>query len=857
MRAKRFIFKGRKLNEISFPLGGIGTGSVSLGGRGELKDWEIFNRPNKGCVLPFSLFILRIKISGRKPVTKLLQAPPAPPFTGHSGYIRENGAGLPHMQSCTFRGEYPFAWIDFQDPEIPLKICMEAYNPFIPLNTKDSGIPVAIFHFNLKNCCRKTVSISLAASLFNASGFPEYGKNENRYIEQNGVRGLFMSTKKHPPESPRFGSMALTTPWKNISHQCCWERAGWFDGPRIFWDEFEKNGILKDRIYQPSEDGQTDIGAIALSVDLKPGESAGIPVYISWHFPNFEKYWDSAEKKPVWKNYYATIFKDAFDVATYVAENEKRLYEQTKLFHDTLFSSTLPDFVLDAISSQASILKTTTCILLEDGTFYGFEGCTPDSGCCEGSCTHVWNYAQTPAFLFPSLERSMRTADYTYNQFENGKMGFRIQLPPGSGISQFHAAADGQMGGIMKLYRDWQLCGDDKWLKSLWPRAKKALEYAWEPTNEDWWDRNKDGVIEGIQHNTYDIEFHGPNTMIGSFYLGALRAAEEIARYTGENEKAEEYRSLFEKGSKWMDKNLFNGEYYVQKAPEDPELRYQFKTGCLSDQLIGQWFAHILGLGYLFDRKKVRKALKSVFKYNWKKKLSSHVNFMRVYGLNEESGLLICTWPRGGRPRYPFPYCDEIWGGGIEYQVGSHLIFEGFVKEGLTIIKGLRDRYDGEKRNPWNEMECGNHYARSMASWACLLALSGFHYSAPEKILSFSPRINQKNFRCFFSMDSGWGMYSQKITGNSMSVTIEVKYGRLELQELRLGNAGMQFNMSAARLGSAPVFSSFSREDSSLIVHFQGPVIIEKQVLHIKLTHRYAIECRYLKSYKGRRKMES
>ncbi|OIO02791.1 hypothetical protein AUJ67_01960 [Candidatus Desantisbacteria bacterium CG1_02_49_89] len=840
----RFTFTGRRLNEIAFPLGGIGTGSVSLGGHGELKDWEIFNKPNKGCILPFSFFILRCRAMSHEPIAKLLQAPPAPPYQGPSGYIRENGAGLPHMDSCVFRGEYPFANIDFRDSEIPLKVSMEAYNPFIPLNAKDSSIPCAIFRFTLVNKGRKKVNAALAASLFNAAGFPSYGQNVNTFMElgvdpsgsSNSLKGLFMTTKKYKENDPHFGSMALTTPWKNVSFQTCWTREGWFDSPRIFWDEFVEHGAVKDRTYEPSADNQTDTGAIVLSVNLEPSQSVNLPIYITWHFPNFEKYWDGSPNKPVWKNYYASLFKDAFDTAEYVAENEKRLYEETKLFHDTLFRSSLPDYVLDAVSSQASILKSPTCLRLEDGTFYGFEGCGTNCGCCEGSCTHVWNYAQTLAFLFPGLERSMRSADYRYNQFENGKMQFRIQLPLGSGKGDFHAAGDGQMGGLMKLYRDWQLSGDDKWLKSLWPAAKKALEYAWNKTNEDWWDLDKDGVMEGIQHNTYDIEFHGPNTMMGSFYMGALRSAEEIARYLGEDEKADEYRALFESGSRWMDKNLFNGEYYFQKAPENPDLKYQFKTGCLSDQMIGQWFAHINDMGYLFEEKKVKKAMSSIFKYNWKKSLKNHVNFMRVYGLNTESGLLICTWPKGKRPKIPFPYCDEIWGGGIEYQVGTHLIYEGLVKEGLAVIKGLRDRYDGEKRNPWNEMECGNHYARSMASWAALLALSGFHYSAPILMMSFSPRVNADNFSCFFSVDSGWGLFSQKRAGKKMTARVEVAYGSLSLQTLSLGNVAARFTALLALVNNKPVPCELIRRGKVLLIHFPKALNLKKEVLQIILS---------------------
>jgi uncharacterized protein (DUF608 family) len=504
-------------------------------------------------------------------------------------------------------------------------------------------------------------------------------------------------------------------------------------------------------------------------------------------------YWSPVEPKPVWKNYYATQHADAVAVAEYVAKHINRLESDTRAFAEALWSSTLPEAVLDAVSSQISILKTTTCLRLSDGTFYGFEGCSPQQGCCEGTCTHVWNYAQALPYLFPCLERSVREKDYAINLHRDGHMTFRMPLPLGT-IPEptFHAAADGQMGGVLKVYRDWQICGDDEWLKALWASVQRALEYAWRE-----WDRDKDGVMEGVQHNTYDVEFHGPNTMMGSFYLGALRAAEEIARYLGEYDKAEEYRRVYESGRAWMDEHLFNGEYYIHEVrPASPEMStdprspnfppYQLGRGCLSDQLIGQWYARMLRLGDLLDAEHIRKALLSVFRYNWKSDLYEHVNPQRIYALNGEAGLLLATWPHGGRPLFPFPYSDEVWTG-VEYQVASHLIYEGFVEEGLSIVKGVRDRYNGERRNPWNEFECGNHYARAMASYALLLALADLFYSAPSGLLRFAPRVYPEDFACFFSVDSGWGRVKQTFGAGYKRAEVQVHRGSLRVCEMQLG----------------------------------------------------------------------
>jgi uncharacterized protein (DUF608 family) len=555
----------------------------------------------------------------------------------------------------------------------------------------------------------------------------------------------------------------------------------------------------------PSPDGETDVGTLGLTASIAPGATVELPFILSWHFPNLTNYWNGEEKVKGQRlgNYYTTRFGDAWDVARYTSSNLQRLESETRTYHDTLFESTLPPVVLDAVSSQSAIMRTTTCLRTEDGRFHAFEGCSDNSGCCPMNCTHVWNYEQALAHLFPDLERTMRFTDYDTNTLPSGEQRFRTLLPITSGaLWNFVPAADGQMGGILKLYREWQMCGDDAFLRKLWPTAKQTLEYAWLV-----WDKDRDGVMEGEQHNTYDVEFYGPNTFMGALYLGALRAAEEMARALGDKDSADEYRRIFTSGSKKMDKQLWNGEFYVQSVrnpgpgdsikdryvphnppamyPGDDQPRYQFGPGCLSDQMLGQWFAHVVGLGYLLPPAHVRRTMRSIAKYNVRKDLSEHNNCQRTYALNGEGGLLLCTWPKGGRPRYPFPYGDEVWTG-IEYQAAAHMIYEGMIEQGLGIVQRARQRHDGIARNPWNEFECGHHYARAMSSWSLLLALSGYHYSAPARRMSFAPRVNAADFRCFFSTGSGWGSYRQKVDGGALTATIELSYGSLALRTLGL-----------------------------------------------------------------------
>jgi non-lysosomal glucosylceramidase len=825
-------FQGDQLREIGFPLGGIGTGTVSLGGRGQLRDWEIFNHPGKGCSLPYTFFAIYAGAIGEQGVARVLERRLQPPFGGPAGPPTARVSGLPRLKEATFRGEYPYAWIDFVDDTLPVTVGLEAYNPFIPMNDHDSGLPAAIFRWTLTNPTDKPVEATVACCLLNAVGYDgqeslggrhsrQFGSNLNTWREEDDLEGIFMSGTKYEPDAATYGTMALATEWPDTTFKIRWERAGWWDDAQNFWDEFRQGrGHLADNPEtDASPDGQTDVGVLGLHVTLEPGQTATLPFVLTWHFPNLTNTWNSEEavKGKRIGNWYATQFADAWEVARYVIAEEERLEASTRAYHHAFYDTTLPAAVVDAAGANASILRTTTVLRTEDGRMNAFEGCGDKVGCCPMNCTHVWNYAMTVALLFPDLERSVRLTDFQHNTRPNGDMAFRTLLPLIGELWAMKPAADGQMGTVMKVYREWLQCGDKAFLACLWPGVVRAIEFAWQPGS---WDADKDGVMEGEQHNTYDIEFYGPNTMMGTFYLGALRAAEEMARVLGHDEKAAEYRTVYESGRQKHTEQLWNGEYYKQEIvlpsiegweekpsfaqavrPGEPIPRYQYGPGCLADQLLGQWFAEVVGLGDLLPADQVKNTLQSIVKYNFKPDLSTHETVQRVYALNDDAGLLLCTWPKGGRPRYPFPYADEVWTG-IEYQVAAHCLYAGLIDEGLAIVKGVRDRHDGEKRNPWDEFECGHHYARAMSSWSLLLALSGYHYDAGRQHLAFAPKINEDDFRSFFSAGEAWGQFSQQREGDTYTATLTISWGELTLQTLQLPLQGASV-ASVTRNGEA------------------------------------------------------
>ncbi|HEY3416805.1 MAG TPA: GH116 family glycosyl-hydrolase [Armatimonadota bacterium] len=843
-------FAGSALTEIAFPLGGIGTGTISLGGRGNLRDFEIYNKPAKGSMLNYTFFALWAKAADQAPVAKVLEGKVPQPYRSGFGEPRMQLQGLPRFAEATFHGEYPTATLELTDPQVPVTATLTAWNPFIPLNVHDSALPVAIFEWTFTNPTDQPVEISLAASFSNplnvkeADGRTSGMGGVNAYQAVRNLRGIAISNPNIDPATPESGSLALATTWDNLDVQTRWYRGGWWDPCHLFWDDFREDGRLTpvlDTDPVPAARGG-DISSLALHATVPAQGAVTLPVFLSWHFPLMANPWPATNRWPSadttgnapLQTYAGKHFTDAWAVAEYAAANFDRLHADTGRWQEAIFSSTLPDHVLEAITSQASIMRSPTCLLLGDGNFFGWEGCGDTNGCCHGNCTHVWNYEQSVAFLFPELERTMRQTEFLHNTRDTGNMGFRTYLPPGEKISEFKPCADGQMGTIIQVYRDWKLSGDDAFLQEIWPGVKRALEYAWTmtpdkvaPPTETFnrsidspWDPDKDGVMEGEQHNTYDIEFFGPNTMCTAMYLGALRACEEIAGHFGETEKAAEYRAIFESGRAKVDADLWNGEYYIQQVkvvdgvdvPENlrspqavtadcgpscackqspggkaPALsgdnipKYQYGEGCLSDQLLGQWAAHVAGLGYLLDQQKVKTAVKSIFSNNFLTAFDDFENVQRIYALNEEAGLLLCSWPHGNRPTLPFVYSDEVWTG-IEFHVAAHLIYEGWIDEGLTIVKAVTERYAGNNRNPWNEVECGHHYARAMASWSVKLALDGFSYNLTENRLGFAPKINAGDYRTFWSTGAAWGRYSANAKGQKL----EVLYGAQTLQRLDL-----------------------------------------------------------------------
>ena len=547
-------------------------------------------------------------------------------------------------------------------------------------------------------------------------------------------------------------------------------------------------------------------GAVARAVSLEPGKSAEIAFAVVWHFPNHKN-----------GRYYATRFGDAHAVARYVADHFDRLAGATQLWHDTYYDSTLPHWLLDRLHMPVSTLATNTVQWWASGRFWAWEGV----GCCAGTCTHVWNYEHAMARLFPHLERSVRTMQDFGAGFDErtGLVGFR---------SNRAYAADGQCGTILKAYREHLMSADAAFLKAHYAKIRTAAAFL---LKQDAADGAEDGLITNSQHNTFDINFHGPNTFVGSLYLGALRAMEEMAKLSDDAAFAARCRKAFESGGRKTMEQLFNGEYFIQKVDLAKHAQHQYARGCLADQLFGQNWAHQLSLGYLYPPDAVRKAMQAVYKYNWAPDVGPHNKLHRperYFARAGEAGLFICTWPRSKHlGRQGVRYRNEVWTG-IEYQAAAGLIYEGLIDEALIVIRAVHDRYDAAKRNPWNEVECGDHYARAMSSWGCLLALSGWEYDGPAGRVAFAPRITPADFRCAFTAAEGWGTLGQKRTATSQTNSLTVRWGRVRLSEMGVElPAGLSRAKVAARVGDKPLACRAEPGDGRRMrVRFDKPVVL-------------------------------
>ena len=787
---ERFVFTGERRQYVAFPLGGLGTGSVSLTGSGRLIDWSIRNRPAIHMHNGYSHFAIKAERDGKLIDARVLNGPyegiptGSPSSRKWDGYgfgaNRDTMAGVPHFEDVTFTGRFPFAELAFHRESFPGKVKMTAFSPFIPHNDRDSSMPAALFTFDVTNDTGAAIDYTIAGTLGN------YGCDSGIHVfsKDGDLSTLhFTSADTHRADAER-GDLAITTSGDGVEHVDYHVRGQWFDSLSLYWREFARSGPLRERRYDKPRATvnmfqQPEHGTLARRIRIAPGETKRVRFAMTWNYPIGSIYWfnrnqpgepEFTGEPPTWRNYYATQWADAKASGADAMARWDPLEQASLTFRDSLFGSSTPVEIIDAVAGTLGVLRSATLIRLENGELWGWEGQHIREGSCEGSCTHVWNYQQALAYLFPAVERTLRETEFTYNQLPNGGLTFRQRLPLGSGFDVIGPCADGHFGAAIKAYREWKNSGDDAWLKRYWPNIKKAMEYAWSPDNVDRWDPDQTGVLWGRQHHTLDMELFGPNSWLTSMYIAALKATAIMAEAMGDPAFAKPLRVARRQGRRLCRRQSFQRPLLRAEARARRQIRADpvrsraqggrapgFVHGGL---LVGRVFRDQIsdrrrlpdrpdswangtpispGSATSSRRRTSRRRCARPSKKTSCRPCATISTPAASTPTKTKPACWSCTWPEGSqKPATPVPYAEEVWTG-LEYMFASHLIQRGLVEEGLTIVRAARARHDGSRRNPWNDIECGSYYARSLSSYALVNAYIGLSFDQRSGEIGFKP----------------------------------------------------------------------------------------------------------------------
>ena len=760
------VYEKEHLSAIDLPVGGNGVGAIHMDGAARRHAWQIFGQVAYRFV-PHSFFAVRVSGDNRT-VERILQTIPE--------------EGLPPMAEVRLVARYPVARYEFVDPEMPAQVALEAFNPFIPTNLRDSAIPCAVYRMTVTNPTKHRLSVTVLASQLNATGYrgdgtiegvrhPNFGGNVNRVVRKEGSTWLTMGQSKSANSGDGLVLFMKGDRVRGVP--------AWTDLAQLRESIAKPAGQLdaKEVSAGPSAAGETLKGALWRSFDLEPGQTQTVTCVLTWFFsdlPAGTGKWSCRGRR------YEAWWHGAEEVAAELDARLPELEAATRLYGDSLYETNLPYWFVDRMASQVAILRSPTVFWCRDGYFGGWEGCNLDAGCCPGNCNHVWHYAQAHARLFPELGRLMREQEFRF-QKEDGAIPHRQpdEFP----------AFDGQCGAVLNSYREHLLSRDSEWLAKNWTSIKRAMDYIIRR-----WDSDEDGVPSGPQWNTLDGELGGASSWLGSLYLASLAAAEKMAQLQGENDVAARYHRIRLSGQVKQDTMLFNGKYYIQIS--DPEPHEDYGQGCAIDQVLGQWWAHQLDLGWVYPSEHVRTALASLFRYNFRGLMKGLPQKPRKFVADEDAGMQMFTWPPGTEPpEKVIRYASEVMTG-FEYAAAAAMIQAGLVREGFTVVRAIALRYDGRKRvgltpgnftswgysgNPFGDDECGKFYARAMSSWSLLLACQGFIYDGPAQTIGFCPTWKPDDHVSFFTAAEGWGVFYQKREPGRQVDTIELRWGQLPL----------------------------------------------------------------------------
>lgn len=772
-------YTGRHAERILYPLGGLGTGGMCLSGTGALEAVALRHRAAM-YHKPFQFASICIPdmadgarvLEGPVPEWKPL-FPWGSGFHDSGGGARNSTFGFPRFDHSQFTDRFPFAEVELRDGALPLTVVLTAWSPFIPGDADASSQPLIVLEYAITNTSNESITAVVGYHSANHLQVADSGaaiepRPDGFVLQQAAV-----------DHAHQAGALRVACDAKQVAVDTGWLRAGWWDAATRLWSDIAAGAQHQRDHQQEDPNSPMSPGAsVTTQLTLAPGARTTVRFRMSWLVPHSDVYADNANTACCPTSHqprYSAWYQHVDEVDTAAAAHLSTWRSRTAECANLLAHNSLPAVIREAVSANLGILRSPTVMRQRDGRLWMWEGCFDDGGCCSGSCTHVWNWAQATAHLFPELERGLRETEHGPGQMPDGGQRFRIPLPIAEVDSRWWTAVDGQLGGIIKTYRDWRLSGDDDWLRHLLPALLDSLEYIITTFDPD-----RSGVLRGAQHNTYDIEFYGPNGMLMTCYLAALVAMDSICQHLDSDPN--DYAVLADRCRSYLEQELFDGRSYIQQVRVDPDAgehlkpmcadsgsreltaivaaegpSYQYATGVLTTTMLGEWLAETAGLQTNLKRDQVRQCLHAMITHNLKRDLRRHANPQRPgYAFGDEAGLLVCTWPDNDAPTLPFPYCSEAWPS-LEYQTAAHLLRHGDIDQALDLVAIARARYSGLRRNPFDEIECGHWYGRSLASYDLLAAWSGVRYDAVSQTMHVAPVVGG-DLDLPFINGSAWGM---------------------------------------------------------------------------------------------------
>jgi len=818
-----YLKSKNELQYIGMPAGGINCGMVYAGGDGRLWLWDIFNETHEGVesktiqwsedgkdlrdvksrdgacyvqpaknIRPLDQgFKINFTIGG-KTVTKQLQES--------------------DWDEIIFEATYPIATVHYKDAKMPVALKLEIYSPFIALDEFNSGLPATILSFTIKNTGTEKCAVAIIGWLENKTGIHSAisGVHEriNTCYKLNGLVAVQGSIRCKTGNSfqlqqmPDYGSMCIASLTEGSDTASDIELTA-ATGTHFVFDSTETIKPVAEKLN----------GAVVTGVSLEPGAAISADFLISWHFANAK-----VEGVQGSGRFYQTVFNNALAVAIYVKQHFANLSAQTKLFKQTWYDASLPWWFMERSFLNISTLATTTCHRFSSGRFWAWEG----TGACPGNCTHVWHYAQAVGRVFPALERDTRErTDLGIALLADGGISFRAE-------SENRAAIDGQAGTILRFYREHQMSASQTFLQTNWHAIKKTIQFVIDK------DKNGDGMEDTPLENTLDAIWDGEIAWIVGLCIAAVKAGQSMAEEMNDPAFAAVCKNYTDKGSRNMETQLFNGEYFVHRPDA---LSGRKKLGGYNtshiDQVFGQSWAFQVGLGRILGKEKTVSALRSLWKYNFTTDVGPYIvrhRGGRPYALPGEGGMIMNTNPK----KEPAPYGENVsWQAGyfhecmsgFEHQVASHLMAEGLTDEALILTRTIHDRYHAAKRNPFNEIECSDHYARAMASYGTFITACGFEYHGPKGHLKFAPKIQPANFKAPFITAQGWGSFEQKKDGGRLTALLQLKYGSLMLSVLKLETSG--HTTITARIDNNSIACTMQKEGADTVINFAKPLVLQ------------------------------